>query len=137
MPKRPNLTRELRGEMIASYLRCRALRSHAWDLIPAGQHSRGSSLGGVVMLLRCVSCGTERADVFSPVTGDLMSRGYDYPPDYRDVEKHNIGWWRAQWWELDARVKENTVLVNPSSRSARQVTAKGNVSKLPVRKKSA
>lgn len=126
MAKRPNISREFRGELIKSYMRCRALRSHMWDVIPATPSQR-SDLGGVLMLLRCESCGTERHDVFSPVTGDLMVRWYDYPESYRDVEKHDVGWWRATWYDSDEDFRNRTINQSPSRSTSKQVKPSGRI----------
>lgn len=126
MPKhRPWLTAELRGEAIASYVRCRALRSHMWDPIQATNER--SDLGGIMLLLRCESCGTIRHDVFSPVTGDLMARWYDYPEHYRDAERHDIGWWRTQWIETDERVAGLTVRQAPTRATTKAVSKTGRL----------
>lgn len=61
------------------YLACRTF-GHAWFVIP----SEGKSAhGGDPLWLRCERCMTERHDSVSFTTGDLMTRQYIYPDQYK------------------------------------------------------
>jgi len=61
------------------YEKCRVW-GHAWeDYTPNGKRPSG---WGRRFSLRCVRCATERHDVIDAL-GDLSTRHYDYPDDYR------------------------------------------------------
>lgn len=120
--RHPNLTPELRGEAIAAYQRCRALRSHAWDPIPSDY----TPLYGEAYQLRCLSCGTVRTDIFSRHSGERIGRPvYDYPPDYRDADSHPQAWWRATW--ADTLAANATGIIRSSQSAPATVT--------PIRKR--
>jgi len=74
------------------YARCRTL-GHSWDPIPVTK----PPTYGVAIDLRCEHCHTVRRDTISRITGDLMTRRYDYEDDYRDVEHSTRSIWRGRW----------------------------------------
>lgn len=81
--KFPNLSQEQRDELTVTYSACKGPIKHRWDLVVASPDQRPRF--GTLALFRCDNCGTYRRDIFSRITGDLLSRGYDYPPGYRDA----------------------------------------------------
>jgi len=61
---------------------------HAWDDVSGS--GGGVDKGGKKVLqgakrkvFRCTRCGTVREEAWSKVTGQLMSRAYEYPDDYK------------------------------------------------------
>ena len=60
------------------YLRCNAL-GHAWFDVPSDW---STGFGGEQLTVRCERCGSERRDVLSSVTGDLIYRHYVKPESY-------------------------------------------------------
>jgi len=68
-----------RALLLVEYEKCR-IWGHAWeDFIPSGKRP---SDWGARFSLRCERCHTERHDVID-VLGNLSTRHYDYPEDYR------------------------------------------------------
>jgi hypothetical protein len=60
------------------YLRCNAL-GHAWFDVPSDWRT---SFFGEQLTVRCERCGSERRDVLSGVTGELIYRVYVKPESY-------------------------------------------------------
>lgn len=65
------------AELRAEYVQCRSL-GHSWDDIPV----TSPSSFGVYMWFRCTRCTSERRDIISPFSGDLLSRKYIYAEGY-------------------------------------------------------
>jgi hypothetical protein len=64
---------------------CRTLL-HSWDEIPddGGRLKEyRTNKTTARMLFRCTRCGTCRYEVWNILTGDLVSRSYDYVEDYQ------------------------------------------------------
>lgn len=99
MPRRPNLTQEQREYLALQYVRCRGPIRHRWDHIIASPDQRPSF--GTLALFRCETCTTERHDIFSRITGDLLARWYVYPEGYRDAQRHTAAEYRAIWAEQE------------------------------------
>ena len=57
---------------------CRLFR-HQWDLVPTDW----TPMAGHPVTLRCQRCTTERRETYGTNTGDLITRRYIYPPEYR------------------------------------------------------
>ena len=72
------MSRRRAGPSPSDFLMCRTL-GHAWDEIA----SDGPAVGGDPWWLRCVRCSTERHDVVSWMTGELIGRSYVYADGYR------------------------------------------------------
>lgn len=64
--------------MTDPYLKCRVL-GHAWDEIPVTKRPEF----GVYMWFRCERCSTLRYDIVNQFNGDLLSRSYQKPSDYK------------------------------------------------------
>lgn len=79
----------------AAYAACRGPVRHAWDHIPADGSRRPQF--GTLALFRCIRCGTERHDIFSRATGELLHRSYRWPEGYKDVDRRTSAEWRALW----------------------------------------
>lgn len=82
-------------ETQSSFTRCRTL-GHAWDTATPQR----TPAFGVLMALRCVSCGMGREDILQPGTGELLSRSYQRPDGYRDVGKFTRSEWRVSFLAL-------------------------------------
>jgi len=63
----------------ASYQMCRTV-GHAWD--PFYPVTDKPAMGWRLSL-RCTRCTSERHDLISPTTGDVLQRLYAWPDDYR------------------------------------------------------
>ena len=66
------------------------------------------------MLLRCDNCGTERHDIFSRTTGDLLQRWYEHPEGYSDVEPMTSAERRALFAAIVQR-NQPSMLADPES----------------------
>lgn len=84
-----------RFEVTYAFAACRGPIRHRWDLIPASMDKRPSF--GTLALFRCETCGTERHDIFSRTTGELLSRFYDYPRGYSLEDAPTSAELRALW----------------------------------------
>jgi hypothetical protein len=62
-----------------TYFRCRTY-GHAWFEYDS---SGWSPTMGVPVTLRCERCGSERRDQISRVSGELITRTYNYAPGYQ------------------------------------------------------
>jgi hypothetical protein len=83
------------------YAACRGGPRHRWDVVGPIPGRRRRATWGTEVVLRCDRCGTHRFDVRSRLTGDLLSRSYAHPEDYR-TEWQPGATWTAQWLdELD------------------------------------
>jgi len=85
-PRRPRLIPLALAEARMDMLRCKALRGHAWEAI-ASDADYGPD---IPLSLRCVVCGTIRIDLLDRRTGDLLSRRYDYPDGYRELNTSGV-----------------------------------------------
>lgn len=66
-----------------AYLKCRSF-GHAWDDVTGNVDPHNITyLTGSRITLRCISCTTEREDIVSTTTGDLIQRIYTYPERYK------------------------------------------------------
>jgi hypothetical protein len=74
-----------------SFVDCRIF-GHAWESTEA---DRNPTVGWY-MKLRCVRCGTERADVVDRY-GTVMGRQYHYPESYKDTDRWSRNQWRMQY----------------------------------------
>jgi hypothetical protein len=74
-----------RSELPTAYVYCRALL-HAWDEIPydgnAPTHWRSNLRSVSIVQLRCTRCGTQRYDIWSNITGEVIERKYATPEGY-------------------------------------------------------
>jgi hypothetical protein len=118
----PHLNDEQFDAAVRNAARCKAMRSHRFDPIgPVGGAPRPQF--GVLVTLRCETCGTIRFDVVSRVTGErLSSPTYDHPDWYlaAGTERHDTAWWRAQWYStLDDNLLEATDELTPRRRRKR------------------
>lgn len=95
--RRPNLTQEQLDEYAAMYAACRGPLRHSWELIVASKEQKPSF--GTLALFRCVRCTTERHDIFSRITGELLVRWYVHPENYREAGGHTAAEYRAIWAE--------------------------------------
>jgi len=76
MPRHPRVAKP-----IYAYVACRGPVRHKWDATaPPGQRP---TVFGTRVSFRCTECGTWRFDIFSRITGELLSRRYDHPDGYR------------------------------------------------------
>lgn len=138
MANRPKLTPELRGEKVLEYIACRGPIRHRWDIIPSSPAQRPGF--GTLVLLRCESCGTLRYDIFSRVTGDLLTRWYDYPDGYQDAERHTSSWWRLAWVQELYPVRPDAFLDGEdmtATRGAKKAPAPPPPIKRPAKKAAA
>lgn len=72
-------------DLEAAYLKCRSF-GHAWDDVTGTIPPHNITyLTGSRITLRCISCTTEREDILSTSTGDLIQRVYTYPMNYKMV----------------------------------------------------
>ncbi len=73
------------NDLLPEYIECRALL-HAWEEIPydgnAPYRWRAATRSTIVLQFRCLRCSTNRYDVWSRVTGDLVERAYRTPNGY-------------------------------------------------------
>jgi len=99
MPVNPNLTQEELDHYAAMYAACRGPLRHRWDLIVASKEQRPSF--GTLALFRCERCMTLRHDIFSRITGELISRYYEHPAHYRDAGGRSSSEYRAIWAEVE------------------------------------
>jgi hypothetical protein len=77
------------------YLRCKA-NQHAFPedgSIPLS-YRRGL---GLRMDLKCMYCPTIRIDVISRATGDVVTRRYWRPDDYKDTHPYTKSDYRRMW----------------------------------------
>jgi len=76
------------------YVRCRSL-GHSWDAVPVTKPAPY----GVALDLRCEHCHTERRDILSRYSGQLLSRQYRHPDGYKDTSEdgHTRSDWRAMY----------------------------------------
>lgn len=65
------------------FIACRGPVRHRWELVVSSPEQRPTM--GVLALFRCDTCGTERHDIFSRVTGDMLARYYDHPEGYKEM----------------------------------------------------
>ena len=65
-------------DLTVDYTRCRTI-GHAWF---EADTEWDTSFPGTQMTLRCERCMTERREVWSRTTGDLVYRHYNYPDGY-------------------------------------------------------
>ena len=101
-----------RAEKRMEYQRCHAI-GHRWENIPV---TRPPAFGSAIDL-RCENCTTIRRDIFSRISGVLITRYYVYPQDYRDYERHDKAWWRASFAEaLQQAAREYINAVNEAAR---------------------
>lgn len=78
-----------------AYSACRGPIRHRWDLVVASMDQRPTF--GTLALFRCETCGTERHDIFSRTTGELIQRWYDYPDGYSLVDAPTSSDFRRHW----------------------------------------
>lgn len=66
-----------------AFVSCRTL-GHRWDSIPVSL-DKPRATDAAVIRLRCTSCGTERTDTISTLSGEVEGRSYNYAgaPGYR------------------------------------------------------
>lgn len=69
-------------------LQCKAV-GHDWEDIEA---TRAPEFG-FYLQLRCTGCGTKRYDIVNR-WGELLSRSYQYPEGYKEIEKYTKAQWR-------------------------------------------
>lgn len=68
-------------DLRTEFLMCRrSVLGHPWEHYQDGEKGRPSF--GVLFSLRCTRCGTRRHDIRG-YRGELLSRSYDYPEDYK------------------------------------------------------
>lgn len=84
------------------YLQCTAVQ-HVWEAVgPVPDAPRRRSSFGVSVTMRCMHCLGHRFDVFSRLTGDLLSRSYLPPDDYKQGKPTTKKQARVMWMdELD------------------------------------
>lgn len=65
----------------ADFLHCRTV-GHQWDerVLPWGR--KVTYIGGKAISFRCDVCTTERREVWSEATGEMIYRTYNYPAGY-------------------------------------------------------
>ena len=84
-----------------AYTACRGPVRHHWDAVGPIPGYRRRTTFGTLVTFRCETCGTLRFDIYSRLTGDLLGRNYDHPPDYK-TDKLPATRWRSMWLdELD------------------------------------
>lgn len=71
------------------FIACRGPVRHRWELIVSSPEQR--PMMGVLALFRCDVCGTERHDIFSRVTGDMLARYYEHPDGYKEAGQDDLG----------------------------------------------
>lgn len=87
------------------YVKCKVLR-HQFDAVGPIPGGRRNTFGTLITF-RCDHCGTYRFDVVSRLTGDLLTRSYDHPDDYR-TENQTMAEWRVQLMDQ----MDNALLLN-------------------------
>lgn len=92
--KRRQSSGRLRRADQASQIRCKAM-GHLWYPITPQR----VPTFGVAVDHRCESCGSERHDNISRLTGELLQRWYVLSDEYQGLEKHDKMYWRAEYIE--------------------------------------
>jgi hypothetical protein len=70
---------------IQRYMSCR-LVGHTWRIVADDDHDYEPMYGLWSLVLRCSNCEAERRDAFN-IHGDVMSRQYIHPHDYKSAER--------------------------------------------------
>ena len=84
------------------YTSCRGPIKHRWGLVGPLPGRRRRTSFGTEVTLRCDNCPTIKILICSRITGELIaSPQYIYPDDYK-TERHDAGYWRAQWMDETA-----------------------------------
>lgn len=97
---RRNPTNRQRGDLtnVYPYVQCKALQ-HRWEAVgPVPNAPRRRSSFGTSVTMQCEHCTTYRFDVFSRLTGDLLSRSYQHPDEYK-TQVLTKKQWRVMWMD--------------------------------------
>ena len=73
---------------------CRGPIRHRWEHVPHTVAQRPKF--GALALFRCETCGSERRDIYSRTTGQLLSRAYRHPEGYK-TKRRSAAAWRLIW----------------------------------------
>ena len=69
------------GKMKDSFLLCRTV-GHQWDERALEWRRKVTYINGKPIAFKCHVCTTERREVWSTTTGEMVYRTYDYPAGY-------------------------------------------------------
>ena len=94
-------------KLLPEYLRCRTV-GHQWDERSMSWNRKVTYISGHPISFMCDVCTTERRELWSETTGDLVYRTYTYPAGYsltRSMVPENMTMRKAMRQEWIARSK--------------------------------
>jgi hypothetical protein len=112
-------TRQAIHDMEDAFLRCRAMRFHAFEEFHPARMRRpefGFRVSNV-----CITCGVERHDIFN-WRGDRLQREYRYPEGYRIAGTENLPT-SLFWAEVGVR-RKSEMRKRPSRRKVAEGVTK-------------